>query len=65
MLSLAGNTKFKISKFFSWAILLNRFVIIGIEVDIIQNPSPDIIFVAAPVSDCFTIDLTGFLPVPV
>ena len=38
---------------------------IGIAVDIIPVPRPEIIFVAAPVSDCLTISLTGFVPVPV
>ena len=39
--------------------------IIGTAVDIIPTPSPEIIVVAAPVSDCFTIDFTGALPVAV
>ena len=38
---------------------------IGIAVDIIPTPKPAIIVVAAPVSDCFTIEFTGFVPVPV
>ena len=38
---------------------------IGHIVDIIPTPNPEIIFVAAPVSDCFTIEFTGFVPVPV
>ena len=38
---------------------------IGIAVDIIPTPRPAIIFVADPVSDCSTIEVTGFVPVPV
>ena len=38
---------------------------IGNAVDIIPTPSPAIIVVAEPVSDCSTIELTGFVPVPV
>ena len=44
------------------AAAINR---IGMAVDIMPTPSPAIILVAAPVSDCFTIDKTGFPPVPV
>ena len=39
--------------------------ITGKAVDIIPTPRPAIIVVAEPVVDCFTIDSTGFLPVPV
>ena len=39
--------------------------IIGIAVDIIPTPKPEIIFVAEPVFDCSTIEVTGFVPVPV
>ena len=38
---------------------------IGMAVDIIPTPSPEIIVVAAPVSDCLTIDFTGLVPVAV
>ena len=37
----------------------------GMAVLIIPTPKPAIIFVAAPVTDCFTIPVTGFVPVPV
>ena len=39
--------------------------IIGTAVEIIPTPRPEIIVVAGPVSDCLTIDITGFLPVAV
>ena len=38
---------------------------IGTAVDIIPTPRPAIILVADPVSDCSTIEVTGFVPVPV
>ena len=38
---------------------------IGNAVEIIPTPRPDIIVVAGPVSDCSTIDRTGFFPVAV
>ena len=38
---------------------------IGMAVEIIPTPRPEIILVADPVSDCSTIDITGLVPVPV
>ena len=37
----------------------------GIAVDCIPTPSPAIMFVAGPVTDCLVIDSTGEVPVPV
>ena len=46
----------------------NRYDLVinmGIAVDCIPTPSPAIIFVAGPVTDCFTMEFTGGVPVPV
>src|SRR5690625_6966493 len=40
-------------------------MIIGMAVDIIPTPIPEIIFVEEPVTDCRTIDRTGFVSVAV
>ena len=46
-------------------IIAVAITIMGSAVDIIPTPNPAIMFVAEPVSDCSTIDETGFVPVPV
>ena len=40
-------------------------MMIGIEVDIMPTPSPEMMLVAEPVTDCLTIEITGLVPVPV
>ena len=38
---------------------------IGITVDFMPTANPPMMFVACPVEDCCTIDMTGFLPIAV
>ena len=46
-------------------IILEEMINMGIAVDCIPTPKPAMIFVAGPVIDCFTIEFTGPVPVPV
>ena len=46
-------------------IMATAIIKIGIAVDIIPTPKPAIMLVADPVTDCLTMERTGFVPVPV